>query len=520
MKRKILSLSLFLMLFSCTFQLQAQEYVQQTDLPTIYIETEGGRPIVSKEDYVDAVLHYVDSNGVKTYDALGVRGRGNSTWNLDKKPYRIKFAEKQEFMGPERAKAKSWTLLANFADKTLLRNAVAACIGDFAGQPFTAGVQFVDLILNGTYLGNYQLSDQMEVRKKRVDIDEQDKIPTEGANITGGYFLEVDGFGAAEPVHYKTKRNVLVTVKSPDEEVIIPRQIEYIKNHMQLFEDALFSSDFADPEKGYRPYVDSLTLASWYISTELTGNVDGFWSTYMYKKKDDQKFYWGPLWDYDIAFNNCNRVGDVSESLMINKGFGGDLTQKWVLQMWKDPWFVQLINRTWKEYLLCENRSGYEKLRDAYAAIWDDLDCVPVCDAGVRYENSWMFERTYGGARGHEGCDLMPPADISDYYEVVSMTDGVVEQVGWLPLGGWRIGIRSPSGGYFYYAHLSSYSRAFSVGERVTAGETLGMMGDTGYGEEGTSGKFAVHLHLGIYIRTEHTEELSVNPYWILRFLE
>ena len=181
------------MLFFCTFWLQAQEYVQQTDLPTIYIETEGGRPIVSKEDYVDAVLHYVDSNGVKTYDALGVRGRGNSTWNLEKKPYRIKFAEKQEFMGPERAKAKSWTLLANFADKTLLRNAVAACIGDFAGQPFTAGAQFVDLVLNGTYLGNYQLSDQVEVRKKRVDIDEQDEIPTEDANITGGYFLEVYG---------------------------------------------------------------------------------------------------------------------------------------------------------------------------------------------------------------------------------------------------------------------------------------------------------------------------------------
>lgn len=351
MKRKVLSLSLFLMLFFGTFWLQAQEYVQQTDLPTIYIETEGGQPIVSKEDYVDAVLHYVDSNGVKTYDALGVRGRGNSTWNLEKKPYRIKFAEKQEFMGPKRAKAKSWTLLANFADKTLLRNAVAACIGDFAGQPFTAGAQFVDLVLNGTYLGNYQLSDQMEVRKKRVDIDEQDEIPTEDANITGGYFLEVDGWATAEPVYYKTNRNVLVTVKSPDEEVIVSRQLEYIKNHMQLFEDALFSSDFADPEKGYRPYVDSLTLASWYISTELTGNVDGFWSTYMYKKKDDQKFYWGPLWDYDIAFNNCNRVGDVSEALMINKGFGGDLTQKWVLQMWKDPWFVQLINRTWQEYL-------------------------------------------------------------------------------------------------------------------------------------------------------------------------
>lgn len=176
--------------------------------------------------------------------------------------------------------------------------------------------------------------------------------------------------------------------------------------------------------------------------------------------------------------------------------------------------------RTWKEYLLGENRSGYEALQGAYAAVWDDLRCMPVSEAGVQYENSWMFERTYGGKRGHEGCDLIPPADISDYYEVVSMTDGVVEQVGWLPLGGWRIGIRSPSGGYFYYAHLSSYSRAFSAGERVTAGEVLGMMGDTGYGEEGTSGKFAVHLHLGIYIRTERTEELSVNPYWVLRFLE
>ena len=138
-------------------------------------------------------------------------------------------------MGPKRAKAKSWTLLANFADKTLLRNAVAACIGDFAGQPFTAGAQFVDLVLNGTYLGNYQLSDQMEVRKKRVDIDEQDEIPTEDANITGGYFLEVDGWATAEPVYYKTNRNVLVTVKSPDEEVIVSRQLEYIKNHMQLF---------------------------------------------------------------------------------------------------------------------------------------------------------------------------------------------------------------------------------------------------------------------------------------------
>ncbi len=340
-------------------ELSAQKYVQMTNLPAIYIETENNAPIVSKEDYINATLHYVDDKGVTTYDVLEVRGRGNSTWGLAKKPYRLKFGKKTEFLGPERAKAKSWTLLANYGDKALIRNAVASQIGSFVGQPFTAAAQFVDLTLNGTYLGNYQVSDQMEVREKRVEIDEQDEVPAEDANITGGYFLEVDGFATSEPVYYRTKKNILVTVKSPDEDIIVDRQLNYIKNHMQLFEDALFSADFKDEVKGYRPYVDSLTLASWYISTELTGNVDGFWSTYMYKKKDDQKFYWGPLWDYDIAFNNCNRVGDVSRELMMNKGFGSDLTKVWMIQMWKDPWFVRLINRTWKD---CVKRGIEEHL--------------------------------------------------------------------------------------------------------------------------------------------------------------
>ena len=197
----------------------------------------------------------------------------------------------------------------------------------------------------------------MEVRKKRVEVEEQDEVLTEDSNITGGYLIEVDGFGTSEPVHFRTNKNILITVKYPDDDVIVTKQKNYIKNHVQLFESALFSADYKDKDKGYRPYVDSLTLASWYISTELTGNVDGFWSTYMYKKQDDPKLYWGPLWDYDIAFNNCNRVGDVTNALMTNKGFGSDLTKIWVLQMWKDPWFVHLINRTWEE---CIER-GFEE---------------------------------------------------------------------------------------------------------------------------------------------------------------
>lgn len=162
----------------------------------------------------------------------------------------------------------------------------------------------------------------------------------------------------------------------------------------------------------------------------------------------------------------------------------------------------------------------FENLCSAYGVVWDDLSCFPVKDTVISYENSWMFERTYGGMRGHEGTDLIPSENVSGYYPIVSITDGTVEKIGWLDQGGYRIGIRSPSGAYFYYAHLAFYEKAFQIGERIMAGQILGRMGDTGYGPKGTTGQFAVHLHLGIYIQTKRTEELSVNPYWILRYLE
>ena len=92
------------------------------------------------------------------------------------------------------------------------------------------------------------------------------------------------------------------------------------------------------------------------------------------------------------------------------------------------------------------------------------------------------------------------------------MTDGVVEKTGWLPLGGYRIGIRTDTGGYFYYAHLASYEKNFYPGEIVKAGDILGYMGNTGYGPAGTKGKFPVHLHLGIYIPLANKKKNQCKP--------
>lgn len=159
----------------------------------------------------------------------------------------------------------------------------------------------------------------------------------------------------------------------------------------------------------------------------------------------------------------------------------------------------------------------YEQLKDAYQSVWSDLKYFPIPSTEIYFENSYGAPRDYGGPRTHEGCDLFGTEKEPGFYPVLSITDGVVENIGWLPLGGYRIGIRAPKGGYFYYAHLDAYEKNFRTGEEVSAGDILGYMGNTGYGGEGTQGMFPVHLHLGIYIRTPHYEELSVNPYWVLK---
>lgn len=168
--------------------------------------------------------------------------------------------------------------------------------------------------------------------------------------------------------------------------------------------------------------------------------------------------------------------------------------------------------------ILYKNRE-YKQMLDAYEAVWADVTYFPVVSETVFWEDTWMSARDYGGHRQHEGCDIFGQENISGYYPVCSMTKGTVEKIGWLPLGGYRIGIRAPQGGYYYYAHLNSYEKEFQVGDFVSAGEILGYMGNSGYGREGTTGKFPVHLHLGIYIQTTTNRELSVNPYGVLRYI-
>lgn len=169
----------------------------------------------------------------------------------------------------------------------------------------------------------------------------------------------------------------------------------------------------------------------------------------------------------------------------------------------------------------------YKEMADEILAQFvDDALCFPIPISTreprrfVNYVDSWGYGRSYGGERTHEGTDIMADYNVRGYYPVVSISDGIVEKIGWLELGGYRLGIRCKSGGYFYYAHLYDYAEGIREGSQVKAGQLIGYMGDSGYSKvEGTVGNFDVHLHIGIYVKYEG-EEISVNPYHLLKRLQ
>jgi hypothetical protein len=402
------SFSIIFILFATIFCLQAQ--TQLTNLPSMFVITDDGSAITDKKIYDSArvtIRSSILADEITNIHA-GIRGRGNSTWNMPKKPYRLKLDKKANIFGLP-AKAKSWVLLANYADKTLIRNALAFKISETVALDFTPSVQFLDLYVNNEYLGNYMLTDQMEVGDNRVSIDEMLPADIQEPEISGGYLLEIDGFADTEPKWFTSSRGLKITIKSPDEDEITQEQENYIKNYINDFESRLFDSGFKDPVGGYRSWVDTLSLVNWYIACELTGNSDSFWSTYIYKKRNDNKLYFGPLWDFDIAFNNDNRLGDAVRKLMREQAHN---PRTWILQLWKDEWFREAVERRWLEliYSGLENKlityidetaellnasqqKNFQKWKILNTRVYKETFLFPTYTGGIDYLKTYIRER-------------------------------------------------------------------------------------------------------------------------------
>ncbi len=189
--------------------------------------------------------------------------------------------------------------------------------------------------------------------------------------------------------------------------------------------------------------------------------------------------------------------------------------------------FCSIVFQIELQYTMKAEMKLYEKMqkestKKEVCTLLREISCFPVREDETGHEtyffdNGYGTARTFGGKRSHEGIDIMTSNNRPGYFRIQSVCDGVIENIGWLKLGGYRIGIRSESGYYYYYAHLDRYAKGMAEGKKVSAGEMIGYMGNTGYGKEGTRGKFDVHLHFGIY-RPEKKAEETLNPYYLLKY--
>lgn len=273
---------------------------QLTNLPTVSIHTLNGEIPYDKEHQIVSQLTIISGDGTALLSEPGTtRERGNASRSFPKKPYRIKFDKKQHVLDAP-AKAKKWTLINNYGDKTLMRNLLAFELSRRMGMTYTPYGTAVDVLLNGEYKGCYQLCDQVEINKNRINITEMTSKDNEGSALTGGYFVEIDAYAYEEKSWFNSNKGNPVTIKSPDEDSITTQQKNYIKGY------------FNKMEADWKSYLDLNSFLRHFLVGELSGNTDTYWSVYMYKDRDDDMMYTGPVWDFDLAFNNDQRTYPVN----------------------------------------------------------------------------------------------------------------------------------------------------------------------------------------------------------------
>ena len=342
--------TLFFFLFA-SMLLVAQAASYSGTLPVLFIQTENNQSITSKETYINAT-YYLDAMGISGYTSIGskeaplnmeIRGRGNYSWTgFDKKPYRIKLAEKQPLLGMN--KSKHFALLAHADDsndrKGFMRNAVGFELSKMIGMTYTPNAKPLEVVLNGDYIGLYFLTETIRVDKDRVNIVEQEDEETNSDNITGGWLVEIDNYDTDPHVTIKEggKTTMWITYKTP--EVLSYQQEQYLTQQMKLIDNLVYGDKNSNELWNY---LDMDALAKFYIVQELTDNYESFHgSCYLHKEIGaNEKWHFGPVWDFGSSFNR-----DKSQYM-----YQGDVWHNhWIPEICKFPAFMERVKEIWNEF--------------------------------------------------------------------------------------------------------------------------------------------------------------------------
>ena len=373
---------------------------QLTNLPTVVVNIAGGEEVIEKTKDLISNVYIISENGTNLLATSGteIRGRGNASWNFEKKPYRLKFDKKQSPLGAP-ASAKKWTLISNHGDKTLMRNILAFEVSRRVGQPYTPFCHPVDLIINGEYRGCYQLCDQVEADDDRVPVED-------------GYLIEIDAYAWDEEVMFASATGIPVTIKHPDEDDITDQQKRFINDYFNKFEAAALASNFTDPNNGYRKYLDLDSFLRNFIIGEFCANTDAFWSVYMYKDAADGKLHTGPTWDNDLSFDNDYRTHPIvtyDYLCAVNGSFAGGQLKDIVLRIVKqDPQAKARLVELWDAALNEGNLKGLGSYMEETADLLDESQQLnfkrwKILDQWVHmnYQALGSYEAELGTVRNH-----------------------------------------------------------------------------------------------------------------------
>lgn len=420
--------------------------IKESKVASVFIATESGNL-----DYIHAekgneekgFIEIADSLGLTVWEGeLEIKGRGNSTWNMEKKPYNIKLDEKVNLFGM--GKTKKWSLIANHGDDSMIRNVLAYEAAEKAGMPYNPQFTPVDVYINNDYMGAYLLTTRIGIDKSNVDIEDLEgetedvnendldtypragsygssagliegskkwfDIPNNPADITGGYIIEMELANryTDELSGFVTTRSQPFTMKTP--ECLTKAQVDYISSLYQKFEDAVYAeADMATIGK----YCNVESLAQMYIINEWASNQDaGLTSTYFYKPAgENETLYGGPVWDFDIGFgnNDSNRFGNdytdpTKWTVCYNRMYRNTVFGTWDIDekptvynvLTKNAGFIAEVEKVWKngaKSAISETISWVDNVYVPYiegtavanAIRWDIFDTLDVAEIKTKF---------------------------------------------------------------------------------------------------------------------------------------
>ena len=309
-------------------------------MPVVFINTPDKVGITSKEVYVEnTTFSILTADGKEKLYQGKVKGRGNSTWKVAKKSFAVKFDSKEKVL--DMPKNKSWVLLANYYDPTLMRNDLAYFIGnELSNLDYTPHFNFVSVILNGKFNGIYQVGEKLKIGKNRVNVGDD------------GFLVEIDAKVGSDPDARYFKVSHIgqpINIKDPDVEYNDSNFL-YVKSSISKTSANLFSANYCDEEIGWKKDMDMDSFVDWYIINELAKNNDATFYTSCYMNlARNGKLKMGPLWDFDLGFGGYpweprgSTISNLTANFYVKK-------VSWYTRLFTDPAFVSRLKERFNHF--------------------------------------------------------------------------------------------------------------------------------------------------------------------------